>query len=92
MAKEVETTLQAKFDKVFEKMQKSLETIEHNVEKKFQDYMEKLQAMQADRATQENHSKQLDTLTKTLKILLHQVNTLLDQQTNPTPMNGVGDS
>ncbi len=53
--------------------------------------MEKLQVTQADKATQENHSKQLDTLTKTLKILLHQVNTLLDQQKNPTPMNGVGE-
>ncbi len=92
MAKEVETTLQAKFDKVFEKMQKSLKNIENNMEKKIQDHMEKLQATQADRATQENHSKQLDTLTRTLKILLRQVNTLLDQQTNPTPMNGVGDS
>jgi len=53
--------------------------------------MEKLQVTQADKATQENHSKQLDTLTKTLKILLRQVNTLLDQQNNPTPMNGVGE-
>jgi len=92
MAKEVETTLQAKFDKVFEKMQKSLETIEHSVEKKLQDHMEKLQATQADQATQENHAQQLDTITRTLKILLRQVNTLLDKQTNPTPMNGVGNS
>jgi len=92
MVEEVKMTLQAKFDKVFEKMQKSLDTIENNVEKKIQDHMEKLQATQADRATQENHAKQLDTITRTLKILLHQVNTLLDQQNNPTPMNGVGDS
>jgi len=92
MVQEVETTLQAKFDKEFEKMQKSLKTIECNMEKKLQDHMEKIQATQADKATQENHSKQLDTLTKTLKILLHQVNMLLDQQNNPTPMNGVGES
>jgi len=92
MVEEVETTLQAKFNKVFAKMQKSLENIKTNVEKKIQDHMEKLQATQADRATQENHAKQLDTITRTLKILLHQVNTLLDQQNNPTPMNGVGDS
>jgi len=92
MVKEVETTLQAKFDKVFEKMQKSLKNIENNMEKKIQDHMEKLQMTQVDRATQENHSKQLDMLTKMLKILLCQVNTLLNQQTNPTPMNGVGDS
>jgi len=67
---EVETTLQAKFDKVFAKMQQSLNKIELNVEKKIQDHMDKLQATQVDKATQENHSKQLDTLTKMLKILL----------------------
>jgi len=92
MAHEVETTLQAKFDKVFAKMQQSLNNMETKVEKKIQDHMEKLQATQADKAMQENHSKQLDTLTKTLKILLHQVNMILDQQNNPTPMNGVGES
>jgi len=54
--------------------------------------MDKIQATQADKATQENHSRQLDTLTKTLKILLRQVNTLLDNHNNPTPMNGVGES
>jgi len=54
--------------------------------------MDQLQATQADKATQDNHSKQLDTLTKMLKILVHQMNMLLNQQTNPTPMNGVGDS
>jgi len=73
-------------------MQQSLDKIELNVEKKIQDHMDRLHATQADKATQENHSKQLDTLTKTLKILLHQVNTLLDQHNNPTPMNGVGES
>jgi len=92
MAHEVETTLQAKFNKVFAKMQQSLDNMELNVEKKIQSHMDQLQATQADKATQENHSKQLDMLTKTLKILLRQVNMLLDQQNNPTPMNGVGDS
>jgi len=92
IAKEVETTLQAKFDKVFAKLQQSLDTIEHKVEQKIQTHMNQLQQTQADKATQDNHSKQLDTLTKTLKILLRQVNTLLDQTANPTPMNGVGDS
>ncbi len=92
MAQEVETTLQAKFDKVFAKMQQSLDNIELKVERKIQHNMDQLQTTQADKATQENHSKQLDTLTKTLKILLRQVNTLLDNQNNPTPMNSVGDS
>jgi len=54
--------------------------------------MDQLKATQADHATQENHSKQLETLTKMLKILLHQMNTLLDQPNNPTPMDGIGDA
>jgi len=92
MAHEVETTLQAKFNKVFAKMQQSLDIMETKMEQKLQDHMDKIQATQADKAMQENHSKQLDTLTKTLKILLCQVNTLLDHQNNPTPFIGVGES
>jgi len=53
--------------------------------------MDQLQLTQANKATQDNHSKQLDTLTKMLKILVRQMNTLLDQKANPTPMSGVGD-
>jgi len=92
IAHEVETTLQAKFETVFKKMQQSLDNIETKVEQKITSHMDQLKATQADHATQENHLKQLETLTKMLKILLHQMNTLLDQPNNPTPMDGIGDA
>jgi len=92
LALEVETTLQAKFDKVFAKMQQSLDNIELKMEAKIQCHMDQLQATQVDRATQDNHSKQLGALTKMLNILVRQMNTLLDQKIDPTPMNGVGES
>jgi len=59
-------------------MQQSLDAMELKVENKIQSHMNQLQATQADKATQENHSQQLDTVTKTLKVLLRQVNALLD--------------
>jgi len=72
-------------------MQESLDTIETKVEQKITSHMEQLKATQADRATQDNHSKQLETLTKMLKILVRQMSTLLDQHNHPTPMSGIGD-
>jgi len=91
LAQEVETTLQAKFELVFKKMQESLDNIKTKVEQKIASHMDQLKANQANRATQDNHSKQLETLTKMLKILVWQMNTLLDQHNNPTPMNGIGE-
>jgi len=92
LSKEVETTLQAKFDAVFNKLQKSIDTMDEKMDHKIQHHMEQLKSTQADRATQENHSKQLEMLTKMLKILVRQMSTLLDQHNAPTPMNGIGEA
>jgi len=73
-------------------MQESLDNIETKVEQKITSHMDQLKANQANQATQDNHLKQLEMLTKMLKILVWQMNMLLDQHNNPTPMNGVGDA
>jgi len=70
----------------------SLDSIKNKVEQKIQSHMNCLTATQADKAAQDNHSKQLEMLTKTFKILVHQMNMLLDQQKNPMPMSGIGES
>jgi len=64
ISQEVETTLQAKFDAAFTKIQQSLNNIKTKVDQKIQSHMDQLKATQADKATQENHSKQLEMLTK----------------------------
>jgi len=92
ISQEVETTLQAKFDAAFAKMQKSISDIEDKVDQKLQRHIDQLKETLADKATQENHSKQLETLMKMLKILVHQINSFLDQNNHPMPMNGIGES
>jgi len=79
ISKEVQTTLQAKFDVAIANFQKSIENIDIKVEQKIQHCMEKLHTTQADKATQENHTQQLEQLTIMLKMLVSQINTLLDK-------------
>jgi len=62
ISKEVQTTLQAKFDVAIANFQKSIENIDIKVEQKIQHCMEKLHTTQADKATQENHTQQWEQL------------------------------
>ncbi len=69
-----------------------MNNLEQKVDQKIQQHMEKLQATQADKATQEEHSQRLEQVTKTLGTLVDQIKMLLNQQSRPTPKNGVGKS
>jgi len=89
---EVETTLRAKFDAVYANLQKSIETIDQRVDQKLQSHLAQIQATQADKTTQDEHTQQLENMTKTLNSLLRDIHTLLNDRLPPTPMNGVGRS
>jgi len=92
ISKEVETTLQAKFNAAIANLQRSMDNLEQKVDQKLQQHMEKLQATQADKTTQEEHSQCLEQLTKMFGTLVGQIKTLPDQKSCPTPMNGIGTS
>jgi len=92
ISKEVETTLKAKFNMAIANLQKSVDNLEQKFDQKLQQNMAKLQVTQVDKATQEEHNQRLEQLTKTLGTLVGQINTLLDQNNHPTPMNSFGTS
>jgi len=66
----VETTLRAKFDAAIANLQKSLDNIDQHVDHKLQTHMAALKASQADKTTQDNHTQQLESMTKTFKSLV----------------------
>jgi len=86
----VKTSLKAKFDTVFANIQKSIETIDQCVDQKLQIHLTAIQASQADKATQDEHTQQLEDMTKTLNSLICDIHLLLNDRLHPTPMNGVG--
>jgi len=90
ISQDVETKLKAKFDAAFSNIQKSIEAIDQKVETKLKHHLATIKASQADKTTQENHTRQLETLTKTLDSLVADIHLLLDSRIHPTPMQGVG--
>ncbi len=92
ITKDVETTLTAKFDAAIANLQKSFTTLEQKVDQKLQQHLDLMKNSQADKATQDNHTKRLEQVTKTLDILVAKIHLLFDSETRPTPMEGVGRS
>jgi len=54
--------------------------------------MESLKATQVDKTTQDNHSCNLEELTKSVRFLINQVSRIADTLKIPTPKSGVGQS
>jgi len=57
ITKDVETTLTAKFDAAIANLQKSFTTLEQKVDQKLQQHLDLMKNSQADKATQDNHTK-----------------------------------
>jgi len=86
----IETALKAKFDAAITNLQKSIDNIDQRVNQKLQTHLATIQVSQADKATQDNHTQQLEWMTKTLDLLIHDLHILLDSRLYPMLMNGVG--
>ncbi len=92
ITKDVETNLKAKFDAAIANLQKSFTHLEEKVDQKIQHHMEILKNSQADKDTQDTHTKRLEQVSKTLDYLVEKIHLLLDSEQYPTPMRGVGKS
>jgi len=90
ISQDIETTLKVKFDAAIANLQKLIDNINQKVKQKLRTHMATIKALQADKATQDNHTQQLGKLTKTLDMLVLKLHSLLDNRLYPTPMNGVG--
>jgi len=61
---EIETKLKAKLEAAIANLQASVESLEQCFEQKLNLQIESLKATQADKTTQDNHSRDLEELTK----------------------------
>jgi len=59
--------------------------LEKKFEQKLNQQIDSLKANQADKTTQDSHSRDLETLTKSVRLLLTQVNQIADKLNIPTP-------
>jgi len=90
ITKDIETNLKAKLDAKIANLQKSFASLEQKVDQKLQQHMETLKNLQADKATQDTHTKCLEQVTWTLDILVEKIHLILDSGTYPMPLQGIG--
>jgi len=89
---EIETTLKAKLESAIANLQSLVDALEKKFEQKLNQQIDSLKANQADKMTQDSHSRDLESLTKSVGLLLTQVNQIADRLNIPTPQRGVGRS
>jgi len=87
---EIETNLKAKLDAAINHLQATVTALESKIEQKFNQHIESIKATQADKMTQDNHSRKLEEITKQLGFLVSKVSLLVDLSTSPMPFKGVG--
>jgi len=87
---EIETNLKAKLDAAINNLQATVTALESKIEQKFNQHIEAIKATQADKTTQDNHSRELEEITKQLGFLVSKVSLLVDLSTPPASFKGVG--
>jgi len=89
---EIETKLKAKLEAAIANLQALVDNLEQQFEQKLNLQIESLKATQADKTTQDNHSRNLEELTKSVQFLIDQVSHTANTLKIPTPKSGVGQS
>jgi len=92
ISEEIETKLKAKLEAAIANLESSFKALENKLEQKLNQHIATIQASQADKATQDKHSRDLELITKQLGYLVSKVSLLVDMSTLPTPIQGVGHS
>jgi len=87
---EIEMKLKAKLEAAIANLQSSVDALEQKFEKKLNQQIESLKSNQADKTTQETHSRDLEALAKSVGFLVDQVSHIADKLNIPMPHPGVG--
>jgi len=87
---EIETKLRAKLDAAVANLQATVDALEQKFEQKLNQQVESLKANQADKLTQESHSRDLAGLSKSVSYLVAQISLIADKLNIPTPSCGIG--
>jgi len=89
---EIETKLKAKLEAAIANLQAMVDALEQKSEQKLNQQIESLKLNQADKLTQDAHSRNLEGLTKSVSFLVEQVSLIADKLSIPMPKLGVGQS
>jgi len=89
---DIETKLKAKLEAAIANLQSTVDNLEKKFEQKLNCQIDSLKATQADKTTQDNHSRDLQELAKNVRYLLEQTTRIADNLNIPTPPYGVGRS
>jgi len=89
---EIENNLKAKFETAIAHLNQTVVNLDKKFEEKLNQHIEKIQATQADKTTQDKHSSDLQLITKQLGYLVDQISQLLGKPLPPMPTNGIGSS
>ncbi len=86
---EIETTLKSKLEAAIANLQTSVDELEKKFDQKLSSQIDSLRSTQADKSTQESHSRELEEITKNLRYLINKVSLLVDTK-HPTSVAGAG--
>jgi len=89
---EIENNLKAKFEAAIANVQKAVATLDKKLEDQLQQHINSMKTTQADKATQDNHTRELENITKQLGYLVDQMSQLIGKKFDPMPRNGIGRS
>jgi len=87
---EIKTKLKAKLEAAIANLQASVDALEQKFETKLNQQITSLKSSQADKTTQETHSRKLEGLARSVGFLVDQVSRIADKLNIPTPIAGIG--
>jgi len=89
---DIENKLKAKLEAAIANLQSSVDALEKKFETKLKQSLESMQATQADKSTQDTHSRELEDITKNVRYLIDQVALIADTLNTPALGKGAGRS
>ncbi len=89
---EIENNLKAKFEAAIANVQKAVAQLDQKLEDKLQQHINNMKTTQADKATQEKHTREFENITRQLGYLVDQMSQLIGKPFDPMPRNGIGRS
>jgi len=92
ITQEIETNLKAKFESAIAHLNQTIINLDKKFEKKLNQHMAQIQTTQADKATQDTHTRELTQIVKQLGYLVNQISKLLGKPLPPMLMDGIGNS
>jgi len=89
---EIENNLKAKFEAAIANVQQAVVKLDKKLKEKLHQHIADMKTTQADKTTQDNHTRELENIAKQLGYLVDQMSQLIGKPFDPMPRNGVGRS